>query len=119
MLSAANRLRDRADFAAIRQRGRRWRDDLLILNAMPRGANGPSRYGFVVSRRIGNAVSRNRVRRRLRAVVRGHLDQLARGYDVVVIARPGIAEVSYAVLEAAMLDLLRLARLMPDLPEVS
>jgi ribonuclease P protein component len=86
---------------------------------MPRGADGPSRYGFVVSRRIGNAVSRNRVRRRLRAIVRGHLDQLAMGYDVVVIARPGTAEVSHTALDDAMLDLLRLARLMPDLPEVS
>ncbi len=119
MLSAPNRLRDRADFEAVRQRGRRWRGDLLILNVMPREADGPSRYGFVVSRRIGNAVSRNRVRRRLRAIVRGHLDELARGYDVVVIARPGTAGVGYAALDSALLDLLRLARLVSDLPEVS
>jgi ribonuclease P protein component len=119
VLSAANRLRDRADFAAVRQHGRRWRGALLIINVVRQAAQGPSRFGFVVSRRIGKAVARNRVKRRLRAIIRRHVAGLVRGYDVVIIARPEVSGASFAELNDAALDLLRLARLMPGLPEVS
>jgi ribonuclease P protein component len=118
VLGAANRLKDRADFTIVRERGRRWRSDLLILNAMQRTPDGPSRFGFVVSRRIGKAVVRNRVKRRLRAVMRRRIAEMARGYDVIFIARPGAGEASYADLADAVLVLLRLARLISDLPEV-
>lgn len=119
MLGTANRLKDRADFTAVRERGRRWRGDLLILNALQRPSDGPTRFGFVVSRRIGKAVVRNRVKRRLRAAVRRQIAGMARGYDVVVIARPGLGDTSYAVLADAVATLLRLARLISDPPEVS
>ena len=119
MLDAANRLKVRADFSAVRERGRHWRSDLLILNAMQRSSDGPTRFGFVVSRRIGKAVVRNRVKRRLRAAVRCHIAGMVTGYDVVVIARPGVGEVSYAALADAVAALLRLARLISDPPEVS
>jgi len=118
VLGAANRLKDRADFTTVRERGRRWRGDLLILNALQRAPDGPSRFGFVVSRRIGKAVVRNRVKRRMRAVIRRHIAEMARGYDVVFIARPGAGEASFASLADAVLDLLRVARLIPELPEV-
>jgi ribonuclease P protein component len=123
MLGAANRLRDRADFNTVRERGRRWRGDLLILNAMQHKPNGEpdgaSRFGFVVSRRVGKAVVRNRVKRRLRAIIRRHLNAIARGYDIVLIARPGAGEASFTALAGAALALLRQARLVTDLPEVS
>ena len=119
MLGAANRLKDRADFATVRDRGRRWRGDLLILNAMQSAPDGPSRFGFVVSRRVGKAVVRNRVKRRLRALMRRHIAGIVRGYDVVLIARPGAGEVSFTALSDAALVLLRLARLISDPPEVS
>src|SRR5262245_24134975 len=112
MLGAANRLRDRADFNIVRERGRRWRGDLLILNAMQHTPDGASRFGFVVSRRIGKAVVRNRVKRRLRAIIRRHLDGLVRGYDIVLIARPGAGEASFDALARAALALLRQARLV-------
>jgi ribonuclease P protein component len=114
VLSADYRLRDRADFAAVRQQGQRWRGDLLIINVMQRAAEGPPRFGFVVSRRIGKAVARNRVKRRLRAIIRRHVSGLVGGYDVVIIARPGVSGASFAELNDAALDLLRLARLMPE-----
>jgi len=119
VLGAANRLKDRADFSAVRERGRRWRSDLLILNALRRASDGPPRFGFVVSRRIGKAVIRNRVKRRLRAVVRRHVAEVTRGYDVVLIARPGSGEASFAALAEAVAVLLRHARLLSDPPEVS
>jgi len=56
----------------------------------------PARAGFVVSRAVGNAVTRNRVRRRLRHLVRERLNQLPAGSTLVVRALPGAADLPYA-----------------------
>lgn len=55
----------------------------------------PSRAGFVVSKAVGNAVTRNRVRRRLRALVRERLIDLPAGSTLVIRALPAAAEASY------------------------
>lgn len=60
---------------------------------------GTPRFGFAVSRKVGNAVVRNRVKRRLRDVVRRRRSSLG-GVDMVVIARPSAAAVGYDVLAA-------------------
>lgn len=117
MLKQANRLKDRADFMVVRQAGRRWRSDLMTLNVYFRQADAPARFGFVVSKEVGKAVVRNRLKRRLRAIIGGWLAQLARGYDVVIVARPRAAEASYAELQSALLDLLRRADVWGGKPE--
>jgi len=62
----------------------------LVLQARDRGDGGPARVGFTVTRKVGNAVTRNRVRRRLREAVRLTMPPLARpGFDYVVIGRLG------------------------------
>ena len=68
------------------------------------------RYGFIVSKRVGKAVVRNRVKRRLREIVR-HLD-LKAGTDIILSARPQAAQAEYAALNTAVLDLLAQAGLL-------
>lgn len=63
------------------------------------------RFGFVVSKRVGNAVTRNRVKRRLRAIFTGHLPGILIGYDIVVICRPTAARLAYRGLEEQCLRL--------------
>jgi ribonuclease P protein component len=81
------RLRQRADFLAAAT-GAKAPVSGFVLQALDRREDGPVRVGFTVSRKVGNAVERNRVRRRLREVVR--LSSTARmrpGFDYVLIGR--------------------------------
>jgi ribonuclease P protein component len=82
------RLLKRADFLAC-SRGRRWQAAAFALQAGPNGDDGRTRLGFTVSKKNGNAVIRNRIKRRLKAAA-GALppDAMAAGYDYVIVARP-------------------------------
>ena len=62
----------------------------------------PARFGVVVSKAVGNAVVRNRVRRRLKALSRGLVDGGLRGEDVVIRVLPGTAQESWDSLSADM-----------------
>ena len=105
MLPTENRLRRREDFAAAVRRGRRAGRPLLVVHLRshtgdrdPHAAGGdvsPARAGFVVSKAIGNAVVRNRVKRRLRHLMRDRLGHLPAGSLVVVRALPGAGEADH------------------------
>jgi ribonuclease P protein component len=104
MLPQHLRLKRSQDFHAVRQAGRRWRGKLISLSVLPSGLPH-SRYGFVVSRSVGAAVVRNRVKRRLRAAVRSLLPHLVEGYDAVIIAHPPAAEATFQELEEMLVSL--------------
>lgn len=79
------RLRQRQEFRHVLRTGRRARDGLVAVAAARRqSSDQPTRFGFSVSRRVGGAVTRNRVKRRLREIAREA--PVAGGWDVVVTA---------------------------------
>jgi ribonuclease P protein component len=81
------RLRQRADFLAAAT-GLKIPAAAFVLQARKRGDTGAARVGFTVSKKVGNAVERNRVRRRLREVVRlSHAARMRAGYDYVLVGR--------------------------------
>jgi|ERR1043166_6533868 ribonuclease P protein component len=81
------RLRQRSDFLAA-ARGSKVTTAGFVLQAIKRDDGGPVRVGFTVSKKVGNAVERNRVRRRLREIVRlKAADGLRFGHDYVLIGR--------------------------------
>jgi ribonuclease P protein component len=82
-----------------------------MLNVLPNGLTH-NRFGFVVSHRVGNAVTRNRIKRRLREVTRYWLPNLPEGFDVVIIARPSAADITYHELVAELGRLFVSARLL-------
>ncbi|HUF53434.1 MAG TPA: ribonuclease P protein component [Dehalococcoidia bacterium] len=100
------RLRHRKDFDAVFRSGRTWSNDLLVLRTLPNEADH-NRYGFVTSKRLGGAVVRNRVRRRLREAVRA-LDTRP-GFDCVISAKTKAAEADFSRLRQATASLLERA----------
>ena len=89
------RLRHRADFLAAAT-GVKVPTAAFVLQARRRGDGGPVRVGFTVSRKVGTAVERNRVRRRLREVVRlSGTTGLSRGHDYVLIGRRAALSVPF------------------------
>lgn len=93
----------------MRKQGRAWSHPLVILSA-DRNEENRTRFGFIVGRRIGKAVVRNRVKRQLREAVRRHLDEAPAGWDMVLIARAPIVEARFADIENAVAQSLRRAR---------
>ena len=108
------RLRLNADFQRIRREGKVWANDLMVLCALPNNLE-LSRFGFAVSRRIGKAVVRNRVRRRMREAVRLRRASIAVGWDLVFIARSTIAQTTFTEISRAIENLLRRAKLCKPL----
>src|SRR5947208_10337481 len=85
------RLRRRRDFDAVFRRGRSWHHELLVLRALPNSLEH-NRYGFVTPKRLGGAVVRNRLRRRLRESMRVLPTRF--GLDVVVSPKAPAAAVN-------------------------
>jgi ribonuclease P protein component len=99
VLARAHRVKTPDDFRQIMRRGRRSGGTLLVTHAL-RTDDGPVRFGFVVGRTVGNAVVRNRVRRRLRAIAHGLLPAVTPGTAVVFRALPPAASGSSDELRA-------------------
>lgn len=108
------RLRDRDRFHQIRREGRSWAEALLVMCVLPNGL-AYSRFGFSVSKRIGTAVVRNRIRRRMREAIRLRYASIASGWDVVFIARASSAEATYQQLAQACERALQRARILESI----
>lgn len=115
-LRRAQRLRSSRDFERVRRQGRRVSGPLLSVSyarhePQPGSDPAPSRIGFSVSKRVGGAVERNRVKRRLREALRRRLVALGSGWDILVTPRSGAAQADFAALDRALCEALTRARL--------
>lgn len=113
-LPRQQRLRRTADYIAVRQRGRSWPGRFLILATLEQAppAGGPL-AGFTVTRGVGPAVVRNRVRRRLREIVREFLPRIRQPVMIVTIPRRAAADAEFAELRREWEKLARRAGILP------
>jgi ribonuclease P protein component len=102
---AAARLQQTGEFAEVRAKGRLVQGRWLRMTALQRSDETPVRVGVVTSRRVGGAVQRNLVRRRLREIFRANRAQLSAGLWLVVTAKNGAAEAEFTALREEWLRL--------------
>ena len=113
MLSKERRVTSGRDYKAIFAGGKAFTNRLVILRVLPKRGEQPSRFGFLTSSKLGNAVVRNRAKRLLREAVRLMQDRLQpTGYDAALIARPGIRETGIVEVFQAAEDLFKKAGLL-------
>jgi ribonuclease P protein component len=103
-------LKRRPEFLRVRS-GARWSTPAFVLEGKRRSAAAPAgdapRFGFTVSKKVGGAVERNRIRRRLKAAVRGILpDHARRDFDYVIVARRPALDIAFAALVSNLVDAL-------------
>ena len=103
---APQMLRAAKDFAALQRSDRSRSDGLLSVRFVPNGL-AETRFGISTGRRIGGAVVRNRLRRRIRTILRGLAQRLLPGCDVLIVTRPACASASQAELASTLERLLR------------
>ena len=108
-------LKENRLFRRLYAKGRSAVAPTMVLYCRPNGSKC-SRLGLTTSTKLGGAVVRNKVRRRLRAIYRCHEDELRPGYDIVIVARMQAVKRPYAQLEEQFLRLAQKLRLTRQLP---
>jgi ribonuclease P protein component len=110
--SKARRLTRASEYARVKRDGVVQRGKLLTFSAAMVENSSLCRVGVITSRRLGGAVVRNRVRRRLREIVRRHQHDLRPGRWIVLIAKRDAARASYRALEDEWLRLAKRASIL-------
>ena len=103
MLPKENRLTDDYDFRRVKRLGKSYHGPLFKfsfarrkVSGPPSGETSPSRFGFVISKKIDKrATTRNRIKRLLREAIRARLEKIPDGFDIVIVVRPSIVGKSY------------------------
>jgi ribonuclease P protein component len=108
LVVALDMLRSVSDFQQIQSHSRSRSHPLLLMRYRRNGLDR-TRYGISTGRKIGNAVVRNGVRRRLRTILRALDREIQPGFDILLVARPAAAGVKQADLDVALRQLVRAA----------
>lgn len=111
-----NRLTKREYFDKVYRHGKSAANHQFVLYYMPRQDQESFRLGVSVSKKLGNAVVRNRIRRVMKEIVRLNEARFPAGYDLIVIARKPVVDMSYQELEKSMLHVLKRASLLVRIP---
>lgn len=108
------RLRRPELFPKVYKEGKSLAAREVVLYFLYPGTEGPTRVGFSISKKVGKAVTRNKIKRRLKSILESIADNLRGGYILVFVGRPAAAESSFAELREAVRRLLKQADILKD-----
>ena len=109
-LPRARRVRKRLDYLRIQNQGRRFSTTHYLVFVLPVSPSRETRFGVTVSRKVGNSVTRNRVKRWIRESCRRLVRELPPSFDLVVVARPQAARAGFAPTAAELASLTKRLR---------
>ena len=101
------RLKDRTDFKKVYRLGKATANRQVVLYYWKRNDGEAFRLGVSVSKKIGNAVVRNRMRRRIKEIVRHEAERIKQEYDFIIIVRKGALQLDYHGLRKSILHVLK------------
>jgi ribonuclease P protein component len=110
--SRSARLSRSSEFRLVKASGKSWTGKYLVLAILMRDTEEPTRIGIIATKRLGNAVSRNQVRRRIREIFRLNQHRIKKGFWVVTIARLSAAKAAFDELQRDWLRLVERASIL-------
>lgn len=110
------RLRSNVDFKKVYRDGKSyWNRNLVIY--LKRNGLGYTRVGFTVTKKIGNSVVRNKIRRRMKEILRKNFDNIEGDYDIILIPKKNVVDIDYKTLESAMIHILKISGILKNTGE--
>lgn len=112
MLLKRNRLKKKKDFEKVFKAGRGVKEDFLFLKTIKNNLK-ESRFGFIIPQEISKkATTRNRIKRKLRGLVRAKMPKIKKGFDIILIAHPGLEIKDFWEIEEFLDKILKKANLL-------
>lgn len=107
-----HRLRKKEDFQSVFKSGKSVANRQFVVYTLAKSDQSPTRFGLSISKKIGNAVTRNRIKRLVKEVIRLQMDQIQSHHDVVIIARKPAAEMTFHEIDKSIRHVFKIAGLM-------
>ena len=111
MLKRVNRLKKRYQFSYVYKAGNHFSGKAMVLYATT-SKTKDIKVGFAVTKKIGKAIKRNLVRRRLREIVKKQLPNLKQNYNIILVARDNVSNFSFEELSKQFSDLVKKAEIL-------
>ncbi|AIM16558.1 MULTISPECIES: ribonuclease P protein component [Neobacillus] len=106
------RIKKNQDFQAVFQKGRSFANRQFVVYSLEKVGQDAFRIGLSVSKKLGNAVTRNRIKRYIRQSIFELKDQLKQGYDYVIIARKPAAEMDMSEVKKSLTHVLKVGKVL-------
>lgn len=110
MIKKDERLKNNRDFRKVYNLGKSYGNKFLVLFLIKNNLSY-NRVGFSISKKLGNSVVRNKVKRRIKEAYRLNKNDIKTGYDIILLARVNAKNVGYKEIESALLHLIRISGL--------
>lgn len=107
------RLRKNMEFKKVYSTGKNFWNRNLVLYVRKNNLE-ETRLGITITKKIGNAVTRNRIRRRIKEIYRLNIHRIKDGYDLIFIPKKNVIDISYKELESALIHILKISKMLKD-----